>query len=237
VSLGAALVWFEWDWQGGERAFMRAIELNPAYAIAHHWYACVLLTGERRFDEALASQHRALALEPLSLIINSSVGFICYHAHRYEQAVAALLKTLDMDEMFTYARFHLGMTYAHMGRRDDAIAELRRTIDLAGGRGALLYAALGYAYAVAGRHDEARRILAELQTTPVNRDVSPFYLAMIHAGLDERDAALDALTRAVADRFNWVIWLHSDPVFEPVRDHPRFIDLTRRIGLRDQLVP
>jgi len=234
ASLGAALVWFDWDWRAGERAFTRAIELNPAYAVAHHWYACVVLTGERRFDEALASQHRALELEPLSLIINSSVGFICYHAHRFEHALDALLKTLDMDEMFTYARFHLGMTYAQLGRSDDAIVQLQRTIELAGGRGALLYAALGYAYGLAGRGDDARRILTELQTSPVNRDVSPFYLAMIHAGLDDRDTALEYLARAADDRFNWVIWLQSDPVFARLHGHPGFVELTRRIGLADR---
>jgi eukaryotic-like serine/threonine-protein kinase len=234
TSLGAALVWFDWDWRAGERAFQRAIELNPAYAVAHHWYACVLLCAERRFDEALASQQRALELEPLSLIVNSSVGFICYQAHRFDQAIDALLKTLEMDEMFTYARFHLGLTYAHLGRFDEAIAQLRRTIDMAGGRGSLLYAALGYAYGVAGRRDEAHRILRDLQTSPLNRDVSPFYLAMIHAGLDEHEAAIKCLASAIDDRFHWVVWLQSEPVFARLHGRGGFVELTRRIGLPDR---
>jgi len=234
TSLGAALVWFDWDWRAGERAFQRAIELNPAYAVAHHWYACVLLCAERRFDEALASQQRALELEPLSLIVNSSVGFICYQAHRFDQAIDALLKTLEMDEMFTYARFHLGLTYAHLGRFDEAIAQLRRTIDMAGGRGSLLYAALGYAYGVAGRRDEAHRILRDLQTSPLNRDVSPFYLAMIHAGLDEHEAAIKCLASAIDDRFHWVVWLQSEPVFARLHGRDGFVELTRRIGLPDR---
>ena len=234
TSLGTALVWFDWNWRAGERAFTRAIELNPAYAVAHHWYACVLLCAERRFDEALEYQHRALQLEPLSLIVNSSVGFVCYHAHRFDQAIDALLKTLEMDEMFTYARFHLGLTYAHVGRFDEAIAQLRRTIEMAGGRGALLYAALGYAYGVAGRPNEARRILRELQTSAVNRDVSPFYLAMIHAGVNDRVAALECLGRAIDDRFHWVVWLRSEPVFQCLHGESGFIELTRRIGLVDR---
>ena len=136
-----------------------------------------------------------------------------------------------MDEMFTYARFHLGLTYAHLGRFDEAIAQLRRTIDMAGGRGSLLYAALGYAYGVAGRRDEAHRILRDLQTSPLNRDVSPFYLAMIHAGLDEHEAAIKCLASAIDDRFHWVVWLQSEPVFARLHGRDGFVELTRRIGL------
>jgi tetratricopeptide (TPR) repeat protein len=142
--------------------------------------------------------------------------------------------TLEMDEMFTYARFHLGLTYAHLGRFDEAIAQLRRTIDMAGGRGSLLYAALGYAYGVAGRRDEAHRILRDLQTSPLNRDVSPFYLAMIHAGLDEHEAAIKCLASAIDDRFHWVVWLQSEPVFARLHGRDGFVELTQRIGLPDR---
>ncbi|MCI0391115.1 MAG: tetratricopeptide repeat-containing serine/threonine-protein kinase [Acidobacteria bacterium] len=231
TSLAAALVWFDWDWEASEREFKRAIELNPHYAVAHHWYGSVLLAAQGRFDEALASERRALDLEPLSLVINSNLGFICYQAGRFDEAMQHLIRTLEMDDNFVYARFHLGLCHAHLGSYDEAIAELERAMEQAGGRGALIQAALGYVSGVAGRRDEAMRILAQLQTFPMNRDVSPFYLAMIHSGLGDKDQALKWLESAYEERYNWLVWLRTEQMFESLRGEEMFIDLARRIGL------
>jgi serine/threonine-protein kinase len=231
TSLAAALVWFDWDWEASEREFKRAIELNPSYAVAHHWYGSVLLAAQQRFDEAIASEMRALELEPLSLVVNSNLGFICNQRHRYDEAVEHLLKTLEIDENFVYARFHLGLSYAHLCRFDEAIAELQRAMENAGGRGALIKSALGYVYGAAGRREQALEILAELQTFPMNRDVSPFYLAMIHAGLGDHEQALKWLESAVEERYNWVIWLRSEPMFKGLRGEKRFKEMLQHIGL------
>jgi len=229
TSMALALAWFDWDWTGSERQFARAIELSPAYAVAHHFHGSVLLTILQRFDEALAAERRALDLEPLSLIINSSLGFICYQAHRYEEAIDALLKTLEMDETFTYARYNLAMSYAQLGRHDQAIEELRRALDMSGGRGALFYGALGYAYGLVGRTADADQMLDGLRTS--GRETSSFYEAMVHVGAGRHDDAIASLTTAVDDRFNWVVWLHTEPIFKPLHDDPRFDALIRRIGL------
>jgi serine/threonine-protein kinase len=234
TSLAAALLWFDWDWETSEREFRRAIELNPSYAVAHHWYGSVLLSAQGRFDEAMASERRALELEPFSLVINSNLGFISYQAGRFDEAVEHLRRTLEMDDDFIYARFHLGLCYAHLGDHDKAIAELELAIEQAGGRGALIQAALGYAYAVAGRRDEALRVLAHMQRFPMNRDVSPFYLAMIHAGLGDKEQALKWLESACEERYNWVVWLRTEPMFRSLRGEEKFTELARRIGL-DQL--
>ncbi len=233
TSLAAALVWFDWDWEESEREFKRAIELNPHYTVAHHWYGSVLLSAQGRFDEAMASELRALELEPLSLVVNSNLGFICYQASRFDEAIERLRRTLEMDDNFVYARFHLGLCHAHRGEYDRAIAELERAIEQSGGRGALILAALGYALAVAGRRDEAAQILARLQTFPMNREVSPFYLAMIHAGLGDKDLALEWLENACKERYNWVVWLRTEPMFESLRGEEKFLELARRIGLGD----
>src|SRR5262245_29550997 len=231
TSLAAALVWFDWDWEASECEFKRAIELNPHYAVAHHWYGSVLLSAQGRFDEALASEMRALELEPLSLVVNSNLGFICYQAGRFEQAIEHLIRTLEMDDNFVYARFHLGLCHAHRGDYDKAVAELKRAIEQAGGRGALIQAALGCAYGVAGRRDEALEILSQLQTFPMNRDVSPFYLALVNAGLGEKEQALKWLEGAFEERYNWLVWLRTEPMFESLRGEEKFVDLARRIGL------
>jgi serine/threonine protein kinase/tetratricopeptide (TPR) repeat protein len=231
TSLAVVQAWYDWDFAASERGFQRAIELNPAYSTAHHWYGSVLLSATGRFDEAIASEQRARRLEPLSLVINSNLGFICYQAHRYAEALEHILKTLEIDENFVYARFHLGLTYAQLGRFDEAIAELQRTIEMIGGRGALIQAALGYVYAAAGRREEALEILGQLQGFPTNRDVSPFYLAVIHAGLGNQKLAIDHLEDACEERYNWVIWLGSEPMFDDLRKEERFAQLLRRIGL------
>jgi serine/threonine-protein kinase len=231
TSLAAALAWFDWNWEASEREFKRAIELNPHYAVAHHWYGSVLLSAQGRFDEALASETRALGLEPLSLVINSNLGFICYQASRFAEAIEHLRRTLEMDDNFVYARFHLGLCHAHRGDYDNAIAELKLAIEQAGGRGALIQAALGYAYAVAGRRDEALQILAQLQTFPMNRDVSPFYLAMVHAGLGDEEQALKWLESACEERYNWMVWLGVEPMFKNLRGAAPFEAMLQRVGL------
>ena len=100
---------------------------------------------------------------------------------------------------------------------------------MSGGRGALFYAALGYAYGLTGRRDEADEMLESLRTS--GRETSSFYEAMVHAGAGRRDEAIASLTTAVDDRFNWVVWLHTEPMFSPLHDDARFEALTRRIGL------
>jgi TolB-like protein/Tfp pilus assembly protein PilF len=230
TSLAAALAWFDWDWEASEREFKNAIELNPSYAVAHHWYGSVLLMAMCEFDEAIAAELRALELEPLSLVVNSNLGYICNHAGRYDEAVEHLRRTLHMDDGFVYARFHLGLSYAHLGRFDEAIAELQLAIDNAGGRGALIQSALGYVYGAAGRREEAMKLLDELQTFPMNRDVSPFSLAMVHAGLGNKDQALKWLESACEERYNWVIWLRSEPMFKSLRGEAKFLELVRMIG-------
>src|SRR5262249_39440361 len=166
-------------------------------------------------------------LEPLSLVINSNLGFICYQAGRFDEAIGHLQRTLEMDDNFVYARFHLGLCHAHRGDYDKAVTELELAIEQAGGRGALIQAALGYAYAVAGVRDEALQVLAQLQTFPMNRNVSPFYLAMIHAGLGNKEQALRWLESACEERYNWVVWLRTEPMFESLRGEGMFIELAR----------
>ncbi len=231
TSLAAALVWYDWNWGRSEAEFKRAIELNPAYSVAHHWYGSVLLCAQSRHDEALAEELRALEIEPLSLVINANLGFICYQDHRFEQAYKYLCSALEIDENFTYGRFFLGLTYAQQGKFEEAITEVKRAIELTGGRGALTLAALGYVMAIAGKPDEAQKILAQLQTNPPNRDLSPFYLALVHAGLGNIDDAIARLGEACDERYPWVVWMKTEPMFDGLRGEEHFGRLVRRIGL------
>lgn len=233
TSLAVSLAWYDWDWQTAELAFKRALDLNPNYAIAWHWYGSVLLSAQGRFDEAFAAELRARELEPFTLIYNVHPGWICYHARRYDEAVKHLQHALELDDQFMLAHFYLGVVYIQLARFDEAAAALQRALELSGGRGTLIQAVLGCAYAIAGRRDEALAILQQLQAFPTNRDVSPFSLALIYCGLREREQTLKCLCEAFDERFSWMVWLKGEPLFDWLRDDPQFQELLRGMRLID----
>lgn len=232
TALAGALIWFDWNWEESEREFKRAIELNPASAYARHWYASVYLTATGQFDEALAQELRARELEPLSLVINTHLGWIDYHARRYEQAVAYYQHALELDPQFVPARFYLGLAYVQEGRFDEAITELRHALELSR-RGAMILGGLGYACARHGARDKALALLDELHHSATDKYIAPFYPAMIHLGLGETDQALEWLEKSFTERFCWLVWLGTEPMYDGIRHDPRFIDLLRRVGLTD----
>lgn len=231
TSLAVSLAWYDWDWQTAELAFKRALELNPNYSIAWHWYGSVLLSATGRHEEALAAELRALELEPFTLIYNLHPGWICYHARRYDEAVEYHRRALELDDQFPLTWFYLGVVLIAQANYEDAIATIHRALELAGGRGALIQAVLGHAYAIAGKREEALAVLQQLQAFPLNRDVSPFYLALIHCGLRDREQTLQYLQEAFEERFSWMVWLGSDPLFDWLRDEPRFQELLRGMRL------
>ncbi len=231
TSLAVSLAWYDWDWQTAELAFKRALELNPNYSIAWHWYGSVLLSATGRHDEALAAELRALELEPFTLIYNLHPGFICYNARRYDEAVEYYKRALELDDQFPLTWFYMSITYVAQAKYDEAIAAAQHALALAGGRGALIQAILGHAYAAAGRRAEAQALLDQFQTYPLNRDVSPFHLALIHCGLHDREQTLHWLEQAFEERYSWMVWLKSDPMFDWLRDEPRFQELLRGMRL------
>jgi TolB-like protein/Flp pilus assembly protein TadD len=227
-----ALAWskmvFDWDWQGAERDFKQAIELNPNYANAHHWYALYLsVTG--RHTEAIAEDRKAESLDPLSLIISADVGQEALGpAGLYDQEMEQCQKTLEMDPDFAEAHKCLADSYEHKGMHKEAIEELQRAITLS--KGGLAYVAfLGYAYARAGRRDEAIKILNELKARSKNEFVAADLLAYLYAGLGEKDQAFAWLERAYQERDDMMA-LKILSELDPLRSDPRFQDLLRRMN-------
>jgi TolB-like protein/DNA-binding winged helix-turn-helix (wHTH) protein len=229
ASLALVKQWYDWDFVGAERKYTRAIELNPNYAHAHHWYS-ELLGEMRRHEEAIAEIRKARGLDPLSLIINCIVGETFRFARRYEQALEQYRKTLEMDPNFAGTHEFLGRAYVEMGEYEKAISELRKGVALSGGSLGII-AELGHAYAVAGKRREAFQILRELKDASKRRYVSPFLMALIYTGLGEKDQGFLWLEKAYEDRSNLMSSLNVDPRFDPLRSDPRFQDLMRRIGL------
>jgi len=217
---------YDWDWVGAEEGFQRALELNPNYANAHHWYAQFLVMMGR-FDDAIAEMNKAKELDPLSPRINTDVGFAYYYARRFDEAIAQYRKVLELDPTFGPAHAELGRVYEEMGKYEEAIAERQKGIEYGGGRPE---AELGHAYALAGRREEALKILEEATAGRGKQVVSATGIALIYAGLREKEQALDWLEKAYAEHDYWLAFVKVEPRFALLHDHPRFQDLLRRMN-------
>jgi len=229
ASMAHILFEFDHDWTAAEREYRRAIELDPKYSVAHHWYGG-FLSGMGRHEEALQQAETARALDPLSLIIQTWVGLRYYFAGKDDAAIAEYRKALELDRDFAPAHWHLGWAYEQAGRFEEGIAEAERALALDGGN--LLYlASLGHAYAQAGKKNEARAVLARLANASTSRHVSAYHVAAIHIALGDTTAALDWLERAYDEQSPWIGYLGVDPRIDPVRSHPRFKSLLRKARL------
>jgi eukaryotic-like serine/threonine-protein kinase len=224
------LLFYDWDWLGAESALKRAIELNPNYAEAHHMYShCLMPMG--RTAESIAEARRALDLDPLDVLLNVHLGWAYLYGRNYESAIEQLRKSIDVDANFDSPHILLGRAYTLKRMYGEAIAALQRAMHLSGGTGGLPVASLGYAYAVSGKRDEAIRALDSLKELYKRNKVSSYDLAIIYTGLGEKERALESLEKAYEDRTGGLLLLKVEPIFDSLRSDPRFVNLTRRLGL------
>ena len=218
---------YEWKWDEAEADFRRAIELNPNYATAHQWYASLLVqTG--RAAEALSEIRFAQELDPLSSIISANAGLYLYYSRRYSEAERQLRKTLEVDDAFGVAHLYLGYVRLQQNEAARAVSEMERARELMGEDPETM-AALGHAYAAAGRRAGALDMLGRLRARGRRGYVSPYFFAVVHAGLGDRDQAVGQLEQAYADRHPGMILLKFDPRFDPLRNDPRVARLIGRI--------
>ncbi len=220
---------YDWDWPGAGKEFQRALELNPGYATAHHWYAYLLMTQGQK-EEGLREIRLAQESDPLSLIINTDFGELLCYAGQYDEAIRQSKKTLEMDPNFSLARRVLAWTYARKGMHAESIAELQKAVAVSGGREDLLMS-LAYSYAMAGKRAEARAALGQMKRLyGASRDIN-FAMGVAYAAVGEKDQAFASLEKAYQARASSMILLGVAPVLDPLRSDPRFQDLLRRVGL------
>lgn len=216
---------YYWDWAGAERNFKRALELDPAWADGHHWYA-EYLSAMGRFEEALNEYARALELDPLSPIIANNAVHAYSFSRDFEKAAAHCRKVIAMAGRFPNAHSDLGMALLALGRTEEAIAELETAFHLGGGpingRGRL-----AYGYAKTGRAAEARGLLRAMIHDHAQDGGGVLAVAIAHIGLGEQDQALDWLERAKAERAPYLRSIWKDPVFDDLRSQERFKRLLR----------
>jgi len=228
ASLALVRFWYDWNWEAAEEEFLRAIELNPSYTSAYQWYAAYLNT-QGRFAEAQAAQKSARELDPFSLILNMNVADPLFFSRQYDLAVQQLTTLLEHEPRFFPALFQLGRVYVQMGMHAEAIAAFEQALQFS--RQQEVLPLLAHAYALAGRTREARVILEEMTNDKTGRYVASPMVARVYLGLGEYETALDWLERGIEERSYWMVFLKNDPVYDPIRSHPRFGGLLKLVGL------
>ena len=229
TSLAFSRLLYDWDWQEAEKGFQRAIELNPNYPTAHHWYAYTL-TSLGRMDEAIREIKRAQELDPLSLIIHSDVAQILFFAGRYDEATEQCRRTLDLDPNFGPAYWYLGLLYEEKGMDKDAAAAFLKQASLAG-RSPETAAALEKASRTRGMKGYWGKQLELWEKNPTPWRPSPFNWAVVYARAGNQEQALRHLEMAYQEHHPSMVFVNADPVFAKLRSDPRFAGLIRRMGL------
>src|SRR6202046_157055 len=217
---------FDWDLESAGKEFQRAIELNPGYATAHHWYAWHLsLLG--RYDQAIEEMKKAKSLDPLSLIINADLAELLVIAHFYDESIIQSRKTIEMDPNFALAHNQLAQAYLQEQMNAEAIAELQKAVELSASCPTCI-ANLARAYAASGRTSEAEKLLSDLKKHSNGGYSDAAEVSMVYAALGDKDQAMHWLEIGYEQRFNPGVLLR--PGFDPLRSDPRFQDLVHRIG-------
>lgn len=221
---------YDWDWQTAEKEYRQAIELNPNYATAHHWYAEHLM-WRGRFEEALRESERARRLDPLSLIIAVDNGAILYNSRQYDRSIERLRAVLEMDPNFSRAGI-VWAAYVEKGMFEDALLLSEKGRQRAG-EGPVYWSQMAYLYGRSGQREKAWRAFERMQQFSRREPLAPLTLLWAHLGIGDEKEAFADLGKAYAERSNWLVSLKVEPGFDPLRGDPRFQDLLRRVGLAD----
>jgi TolB-like protein len=230
LSMAAIQLFFEWNWASAERALKSAMDLSPSYSQAHSLfthYAVARGWGE----QAIASARRALDLDPTSAVVNVDLAWAYLLTREYPKALEQCLSILDMKFNFPLAHVYLGQVYLWMRKYEVAIQEIEKALPPDGDAPAPILAMLGYAYGLAGKNGAAREVLLRMEELSKRCYVSSYDWAVLHAGLGEKDDALQYLRQALKERSPRVIWLKVEPAFDSLRGDRHFENMVLRLGL------
>jgi TolB-like protein/DNA-binding winged helix-turn-helix (wHTH) protein len=231
TSLATAKFNYDWDWPGAAQGFQHAISLNPSYATAYQRYSLYLM-AMGRVQDSFEQINKARELDPLSISINFSLGWRLYLARQYDRAIEQLRNTADMDPSYELPHLILGQAYEQKGDFTQAIPELQKAGELSHDS-PLMISGLARAYALCGNRAEAEKLLSQLMTMSGKRYVSPYYVAVVYAGLGNNQQAMDWLEKAYADRSNGLVFIKVEPELDILRSNPRFAALQAKLSLLD----
>ena len=227
ASLGLCAFLYDWDWQAAELAFRRSIELAPNAMGARVWYPA-LLANIGRHEDAVREAEHAVTIDPLSVNAITTLGQIYYLGRKYTEALREFARALEIEASFPTAIFYVGLVRMAQREYAEAITMIDRAVSLV--PHPLWVASAGLVYGVAGRHDDARRTLRELELASRSTYVSPFSFALVYGGLQEMEEWRKAINESVDERNGLMMWLHG-PLHDCVRAHPYFQELVRVAGL------
>jgi TolB-like protein/DNA-binding winged helix-turn-helix (wHTH) protein/Tfp pilus assembly protein PilF len=219
---------YDYDWRDAEKEFRRAIQLGPQYATAHQWYA-EFLSWQGRFEEAFAESDKARQLDPLSLIIASDYAAILYDSRQYDSALKQCRSVLELDPNFDHARDSMVPSYLQLGRYDDAVDLINRWADREQGPWMLAWKAA--VESRSGHAEDARRALAQLEQVSASRADRTVTLLIAYSGTGQKERVIELLQNAYSEHSNAVLQIKVEPMYDPIRSDPRFVDLLRRVGL------
>lgn len=229
ATLGFVKSFYDWEWSKAEYEYKRALELNPGYATGHHWYSG-LLRALGQFERALEEMRRAQELDPLSAAIGRDFGRIFNSMRQQGQAIDQYRKTLELNPSFASGYLHLGLAYAQKSQYDEALAAFQKGRVVADDN-PLIVAGLGHCYALMGNRVKAGELLGELLQQSKRRHIPAIAIALLYIGLGETDEAFEWLDNAYKDHDAWLTWLRVDPVFDGLRQDPRFFSLLKKVHL------
>ena len=234
AALAYIRTYYDWDWRDAGKEFELALARDPNNASLRHRYSRYL-SSVGRTDEALVQMQRARELDPLSLIIQANVGVIHYFGRQFEETLRHLQRLAVAEPDFPVAHWGIGLAREQMGDMDGALASFQKAAELTE-RGTNVLASLGRAYAVSGKPDEARKILQELTARAKQRYVPSYQIALVYAGLGDKDKAFESLEKAFEERSTLLTYLKMDPRFDSLRGDPRFKAMLRRLNFLDEPV-
>jgi serine/threonine-protein kinase len=229
TSLASILMLSEWDWANSEKEFKLALELNPNYATARHWYSQWLL-NMGRLEESLEMISRAAELDPVSQAILKDKGLALYYNRQYDEALELATKTLELDPNYAAAHRLLSLAYQAKGMFDEALIEHEKWAALTGNK---VEAAVNLAqlYAVSGKFEEARRLIEGVERDRLLTDQMYRGLALVHLALGETDLAFKYLEESCERHEEALLSLKVDPKVDGLRSDPRFTELLKKIGI------
>jgi TolB-like protein/tetratricopeptide (TPR) repeat protein len=229
-SLAAIRCICEGNWQEGESLYRRAIALNPGYATAHHWLGFDCLACQGRLEEAAEEMEIAIQFDPLSSVLYESRAYLWILERQYEKALQGFREILKFEPNYYRAYTGMGRAYSLLGRHVEALAMLEKGRSMADEVPNIL-AAMGHVFGLSGDHASARGILAQLEARSREVYIPCTCFAIVHLGLGEHEQALDWLEKACAQREMTLITLKMHPIYEALRNEPRFQAVLRRLGL------
>jgi tetratricopeptide (TPR) repeat protein len=221
-------MYYDWKWDDAEREYRRALALNPNYPTAHEWYG-LFLAAMGRFREAQAEEKRAVELDPLSLGIAATAGWVLHYSGKQAEAERQLRIALRSDSTFAVAHLYLGRVLQFNGLPDSALAHFAATGPLRAWVPTI--AGEGYVYAQQGRADRARGVLQRLDSLSHSQYVTAYAFALVYAALGQSDSAFIWLDKSVQERTHWLLWLNRDRRWDPIRGDSRFRAITARVGV------